>query len=468
MDLLITGGKVATPQGVVESADIAIRGEKIEAVGRGLAEAFPGTPTLDASGHLVMPGVIDVHVHLELPFCGTVSADDYRTGTRAGARGGVTSVIDFAIPPRHADGSTASLSEAVDTWMAKAQGKALIDYTFHVCVTRYHQHRQEMAAMVKRGFPTFKEFMIYEAEGWQSDDGAMFGTLEECRRLGAMLLVHAESSRLIDELQRRHASPDEKQRLGARLHALTRPNVNEEEAIGRACLWSRATGGKLYIVHLSSGEGAEVVWRHQHDGTPVIAETCPQYLVLDESMFERPDGHLYACCPQIKTPEDQVALWDALAEGTLSVVSTDTCTFTRQQKAMWQGDYTRIPMGLPGLETLLPLVYTEGVLAGRISLERAIEVLCEQPARIMGLWGRKGAIAPGFDADIAIIHPTHRMVVNPETMETNCDWSPYEGRHLAGFARTTISRGTVIVDNYKVRDGLEGRGQWLHRDPLSD
>jgi dihydropyrimidinase len=243
---------------------------------------------------------------------------------------------------------------------------------------------------------------------------------------------------------------------------MTRPNFIEAEAIQRAVQWSEATDGQLYIVHMSTGEGADIIRAAQARGVPVIAETCVQYLVLDDSVFDRPDGHLYACCPQLKKPQDSERLWKGLRTGEVSVISTDTCTFTREQKAMWEGDWTKIPMGMPGLETLMPLTYTHGVLANRLTLEEMSAKLSTNPAKIMGLYPRKGAIQIGADADIAIIHPTTRRTVSPSTLETNADWSPYEGWDLAGFARTTLSRGEVIVDDYKVV-GREGRGHWLPR-----
>src|SRR4029453_18265612 len=223
LDTIVKGGTVVTPGGTFVG-DVGIGGEKIAALGSSLDS--PGAKIIDASGHYVIPGVLDVHVHLELPFCGTVSADDYRTGTRAGARGGVTTVIDFAIPS-----AGGSLSEAADTWMKKAEGKSLIDYTFHICITRYQEHKDQIKGMGDRGFTTFKEFMIYESEGWQSDDRALFGTLEKMREYGSMLLVHAESSRVLDELISRYHTPELMQRYGARLHPMTRPNFVEWEAI---------------------------------------------------------------------------------------------------------------------------------------------------------------------------------------------------------------------------------------------
>ncbi|MDQ6886090.1 MAG: dihydropyrimidinase [Gemmatimonadota bacterium] len=458
-DRIIKGGMVVTPGGTY-TGDVGIAGEKIAALGVGL-DAAGGTKVMDAAGHYVIPGVLDVHVHLELPFCGTVSADDYRSGTRAGARGGVTTVIDFAIPY-----VGESLSQAADNWLKKAEGKSLIDYTFHVCITRWTEHKDQIAGMVERGFTTFKEFMIYESEGWQSDDRALYGTLEKMNELGTMLLVHAESARVLDELIARHHTPEMMKKYGARLHPMTRPNFVEAEAIQRAVHWCEATGGQLYIVHMSTGEGADIVRAAQARGVPVLAETCVQYLVLDDSVFGEEDGHLYACCPQLKTPKDVERLWQGLTGvprgGEVSVISTDTCTFTREQKAMWNGDWTKIPMGMPGLETLLPLTYTHGVQRGRLTIEEMCMKLSTNPARIMGLYPRKGAITIGADADIAIIHPTTNHRVEPAAMETNADWSPYEGWELAGFARTTLSRGEVIVDDYKVV-GREGRGVWLPR-----
>jgi dihydropyrimidinase len=452
-DTVIRGGRLVTPGGIVE-ADLGIQGERIAAVGNDLA----GTKTIDAAGHFVIPGVLDVHVHLALPFCGTTSADDYYTGTRAGARGGVTTLIDFAIPY---EGD--SLGDAADNWLKKAEGKSLIDYTFHICITRWDEHKDQIEGMVDRGFTTFKEFMIYESEGWQSDDRAMFGTLEKMRDLGAMLLVHAESSRVLDELIERHHTPELMAKYGARLHRMTRPNYIESEAIQRAVKWSEVTGGQLYIVHMSTAEGTEIIKDAKARGVPVLAETCVQYLVLDDSVFDREDGHLFACCPQLKKPADVVRLWEGLLDGDVSVVSTDTCTFSREQKAMWEGDWTKIPMGMPGLETLLPVLYTHGVLEGRIDIETMSRKLSTDPARIMGLYPRKGALQVGADADLAIIHPDLKLTVDPAEMETNADWSPFEGWELAGFARTTLSRGEVIVDDYRVV-GEAGRGKWLPRE----
>lgn len=453
-DLVIAGGTVVSPAGL-ERADVAVRGERIAAVGPNLAA--DSDRVLDAAGKYVIPGGLDVHVHLELPFCGTVSSDDWVTGTRAAARGGVTTVIDFAIPY-----GKESLDDAFHNWLGRAKPKACVDYAFHMAITDWDRHGPEMAAMVRRGCPTFKEFMIYAAEGWQSDDRALFNALESCKALGGMLLVHCESSRVLDELIARHHTPELMAKYGAQLHAMTRPNFIEAEAIQRVVTWAGATGGHLYVVHMSTGEGADIVKAAQARGVNVHAETCVQYLVLDDSVFAGPDGHLFACCPQVKKPKDAARLWQGLNDGEVSVVSTDTCTFSRAQKARWEGDWTKIPMGLPGLETLLPLVYTKGVLDDRLSLPRFVEKCCANPAKLMGLYPRKGVLAAGSDADIAVFDPAKRLTVDHAAMETGADWNPYQGWELAGFAEHTFVRGKQVVADYKCV-GEQGWGQWLPR-----
>ncbi len=457
-DTIIANGTVLSAEGQ-EQADVAIQGERVAAVAKGLAKTNTnGAAVIDATGKYVMPGGLDVHVHLELPFCGTVSSDDWNTGTRAAARGGVTTVIDFAIPY-----GQQSLEDAYHTWLGKAKPKACVDYCFHMAITNWDRHGPEMEKMVKMGCPTFKEFMIYAAEGWQSDDRAIFNALEQCKRLGGMLLIHAESARVLDELIARYHTPELMRQYGARLHSMTRPNFIEYEAIQRAITWSEITGGRLYIVHMSTAEGADIVKAAQARGADVYAETCAQYLVLDDSLFAQPEGHLYACCPQIKKKKDQDRLWKGLNGGEVCVVSTDTCTFTREQKAMWKGDWTKIPMGLPGLETLLPIVYTKGVLEDRLPLTRFVEKCCTNPAKIMGLYPKKGVLAAGSDADVVIMDPQKRITVDYQQMAGGADWNPYQGWSLAGFAETTFCRGKKIVENYKFV-GENGWGQWLPRE----
>jgi len=457
LDTVIRGGRIVSAAETTR-ADLGIHGERIVAIGSQLARTHgDGARIIDARGRYVLPGGVDAHVHLALPFCGTVSTDDYDSGTRAAACGGVTTVIDFAIPY-----GKETLQQAVDNWHARADGKACVDYSFHLAITDWQRQKKDVAKMIDRGIPTFKQFMIYAREGWQSDDAAIYEALETLRDLGGMLCVHAESSRVLDLLIERHHNRAEIKKHGVYLHTITRPHFIEVEAIERAIRWSKATGGRLFVVHMSTGEGADLVKRAQEEGVPVLAETCAQYLVLDESVFSGKDGHLYATCPQVKKPRDQKRLWAGLAAGEICSISTDSCTFNRKQKAMWKGDWTKIPMGMPGLETLLPIVYTHGVLKRRLTVNQFVEKCCTAPARIMGLYPRKGTLQVGSDADITIIHPTKKRKVDWRKMQTNCDWSPFQGWELAGFAEHAFCRGRQVVENYKFV-GRNGHGRFIPR-----
>ena len=457
LDTIIQGGRLVTASETTRT-DLGIRGGKIVALGLNLAQAGAnGARIIDAKGRYVIPGGVDVHVHLALPFCGTVSADDYDSGTRAAACGGVTCLIDFAIPY-----GKETLQQAVDNWQARAEGKACIDYSFHLASTNWERQRKDVKKRIAQGIPTFKQCMIYEKEGWQSDDAAMYGALETLRELGGMLCVHAESSRVIDMFVARHHNQAEMKKHGAYLHALTRPNVTEYEAIQRALTWAKETGGRLFIVHMSTGEGADLVKRAREEGVDVLAETCAQYLALDDRVFAGKDGHLFATCPQLKKLRDQKRLWEGLKGGEVCSVSTDTCTFNRKQKGMWRGDWTKIPMGMPGLETLLPVVYTQGVLKRRLTINEFVDKCCTAPAKIMGLYPRKGVLQVGSDADLAIIHPTKKRKVDWRKMQTNSDWSPFQGWQLAGFAEHTFCRGEQVVKDYKFV-GRNGFGEFIPR-----
>lgn len=459
LDTILEGGQVVSAKKTID-ADVGILDGKIAIVGKKLVKKYGAERVVDVSDRYVIPGGIDVHVHLALPFCGTTSADDYDSGTRAGACGGVTTLIDFAIPY-----GEESLQQALDNWMAKARGKACIDYSFHVAVTKWDKHQHELKSIMDQGIPTFKVFMIYQAQGWQTDDYAMFALLERLRELGGMMLVHAESSRVLDLLIDRHHNPEEMKKYGAYLHTMTRPNFIESEAIERVIRWTKETGGKTFVVHMSTKEGTDLIKQARKDGVDIVAETCAQYLVLDDSVFKKKDGHMYATCPQLKRPEDQKRLWKGLRDGDVVNVSTDTCTFTTEQKAMWEGDWTKIPMGMPGLETLLPIVYTHGVLKKQLTVNEFVDRCCTSPAKVMGLYPRKGVIEEGSDADVAVIHPKKTRKVDWKTMQTNCDWSPFQGWNLAGFAEHTFVRGQQVVEDYKFV-GQNGYGQFIPRGPF--
>ncbi len=457
LDTIIFGGTVVNADGR-RRADVGIRRQRIAAVDRELArQAGPRTRLIDARGKYVIPGAVDAHVHLELQSGDRVSSDDWSTGPRAAAHGGVTTLIDFATP---APG--ASLEEAVGKLRDLADGRPCIDYGCHVCITAWDRQGHELPRMVELGCPTFKVFMTYSRRGLMSDDRALYNALEACRRLGAMLLVHAESDAVLEELIARFHTPEMMRKHGARLHAMTRPNFIEAEAVQRILTWAQATRGRLYIVHLSTGEGAELLRAARTRGVQAFAETCPQYLVLDDSVFRRPDGHRYICSPQVKKKADTQRLWQGLRRGEISVVATDHCPFTAAQRDSWGGDWTNAPSGLPGTETLVPLLFTHGVLKKRITLSRLVALCCANPARLMGLYPAKGVIARGADADLCIIDPRHRIRVVPDRMETRADWSPYQNWLLAGFPEWTLCRGRVIVQDYRVLDAA-GWGRWIPR-----
>jgi len=451
-DLVIQGGRIASSQGTLR-ADVGIAGESIAAVGLGLE----GRETIDATGKLVLPGALDVHTHFQLPVGELVSVDDFASGSQAAALGGVTTFIDFAVPERGA-----SIVAAVEARRAQADPRVCVDYSLHPGITEWNAARQaEIAELVRGGMPTFKMFMAYRARGLQASDAELYAALREAGRQGAMIGVHAENEELIDFFQREAAA---RSGPGCYAHPVTRPPVTETEAVTRAIHLAEAAGGRLYIFHLSTGDGADLVEEAILRGVDVHAETCPHYLLLDDECFKQPDGHRFVTCPPLRKPADQQRLWEGLARASIEVLATDTCSFTSAQKAAGGGDYRKIPGGLPGIETLVPLVHTFGVRDGRFPLERMIDLLCETPARLFGLWPRKGVIAAGSDADLVIFDPGLEVVITPRNLATRCDYSPYDGTRVVGAPVTTLLRGTVIVRD-RTFVGRPGQGRFLRRDP---
>ncbi|MFH1144609.1 MAG: dihydropyrimidinase [Candidatus Eisenbacteria bacterium] len=451
-DLVIKGGRIASAAGLTRG-DLAIRGETIAALGADLE----GRETIDATGKLVLPGAIDVHTHFQLPFCGTVSADDFENGSRAAAMGGVTTFIDFAIQAK-----PASITEAIEARRAEADGKVCVDYGLHAALTEWNAAREaEIGPIIAAGIPTFKMFMIYKSQGWQSTDADLYCALREAAKHGGMVGVHAESDDLINLFQ---AEAEREGRRGAYTHALTRPSVTESEAVARAINIAEAAGGRLYIVHMSTGDSLNHVEEGILRGVDVHAETGPQYLLLDDELFKRADGHHFATCPPIRTPLDQERLWDGLANGSVEVLATDTCTFTSRQKAMWEGDYRKIPMGMPGIEVLLPLTYSKGVGEGRFDLARMLELLCETPARLFGMWPRKGTLSVGSDADVVLFDPELQVTISHKDLATHCDYNPFEGTRVTGWPVTTLVRGRPVVRDRRFV-GSAGYGRFVKREP---
>lgn len=454
LDMIVKKGTLVTATNSFQ-ADIGIRGEKVVTISKDIAPTA-NTMVVDATDMYVFPGAIDVHVHFQLPFSGTVSADDFENGTKAAAMGGVTTVIDFAIQQKGH-----SIMEAVEARRKEADGRVCIDYGLHAAITDWNPQTQaEIKQVIAYGIPTFKMFMIYKNEGWMADDGMLFQALEETKKFGGMIGVHAESVDILEMLIERYAQ--EKEKWGAYGHALSRPDYTESEAVQRAIKWAEVTGGRLYIVHMSAGESAQYVHDARERGVQVYAETCPQYLLLDDSVFKGENGHLYATCPQIKKKQDSARLWQGLVNGEIQVVATDTCTFDTQQKAMWKGDFRKIPFGLPGVETMFPLLYTEGVGKKRFSLNHLAKLVSTNPAKIFGMFPRKGTIAPGSDADLVVFDPKRKVTLHAKNLQTNCDWSPFEGWKLEGYPHITISRGTIVASDGKFV-GESSHGQFFKR-----
>jgi dihydropyrimidinase len=389
---------------------------------------------------------------------GTVSADDFANGAKSAACGGVTTFIDFAIQKK---GGT--LLEAIEQRRAQAEGAVAVDYSLHSVPTDWNEKtKKEVASVMNYGISTFKLFMVYRDEGLMSDDGALYEALEMSAKLGALICVHAESVNILDIYIKRYHTPELMAKFGAYCHALSRPHIVETEAINRALYISEATGGNLYIVHMSTGKGADLVKDSKAKELKVFAETIPYYLLLNDDLFKGKDGHLFATAPQLKKDFDNERLWQGLANGEISVVATDTCTFNRSQKGMWKGDFTKIPCGMPGIETLLPIMFTFGIEKSRFSVEKLVEIISTNPAKLMGLFPQKGSVSIGADADLVILNPNTRQKIDCASLQTNCDWNPYQGWETVGMPEYTILRGEVVAKKGKFV-GKTGWGKFVNQ-----
>jgi dihydropyrimidinase len=453
MDLIVKSGKAVLPDRIVK-ADIGISAGKIVAIKNKLTGR--SAETIDASGMLVLPGVIDAHVHFQLQAGKHLTCENFESGTRAAACGGVTTVIDFAIQEKGK-----SLLQAIEDRRKIAGPQAAIDYALHAVPTDWNETtRREITEIARAGVTTFKMYMVYE--GLQAGDKALFECLEETAKAGAMVTAHAESAEILAMMIERYHTESEMKKHGAYCHALSRPDFVEAEAISRAVTWAKATNGRLYIVHLSSAAGLKIIRQARKEGAKVFAETCPHYLYFDDDIFRQNDGYLYATCPQVKKKLDREHLWDGIKRGDIQIVATDNCAFNLAQKSSWDGDFTKIPYGLPGVETLLPIIYTIGVKKNKITLRKMVELIISNPAKLMGLYPQKGVIKSGSDADLVLIDPHKRTTISYSNIHSNCDWSPYEGLKLYGVPSMTISRGRIVAANGKFA-GQAGWGKFVPR-----
>lgn len=453
MRTLIKNGTVVNADSSTR-ADVLVDGETIATIGTDL-DANPDR-TIDAAGKWVIPGGIDVHTHMELPFGGTFAKDTFETGTRAAAFGGTTTIIDFAVQPRGG-----SLREGLDTWHAKAEGHACIDYGFHMIVSDVRDEiLAEMDTLVDEGVTTFKLFTAYPGV-FLSDDGSILRAMQQTARNGGMILMHAENGMAIDVVANQNA---EAGNTDPYYHGVSRSPVLEADATNRVIRLAQVAGVPVYIVHLSSRHALNEVRRARDEGLPAFAETCPQYLFLSlDDMKNGFEGAKFVCSPPLRPADHQEDLWQGLVRDDLQVVSTDHCPFDfHGQKDLGRGDFRKIPNGLPGVEDRVDLLHHGGPAAGRMSPNRWVELISTAPARMFGLT-TKGAVAAGLDADILVYDPNRKRTISAATHHMDVDYSCYEGREITGGSDVVLSRGKIIVDGDEWL-GAAGDGRYLPRE----
>ena len=454
---LIQGGTVVTAIDTY-AADVAIEGESIVGI---FAPGYapPGTydVTIDARGKFIFPGGIDVHTHLDMPFGGTTSSDDFETGTLAAAYGGTTSIVDFAIQKKGE-----ALRTGLDTWHGKAEGKAAVDYGFHLIMTDVNESTAaEMQNAVDEGVTSFKLFMAYPGV-LMVDDGQIFRAMQRAGEIGGLICMHAENGIPIDILV---AQAIAKGHTAPKYHAITRPEIMEAEGTHRAICLAEMAGSPVYIVHLSAERALTEVVEARDRGLPAFAETCPQYLFLSDEDLDRPDfeGAKFVCTPPLRPKSMQADLWRGLRTHDLQVVSTDHCPFCMKgQKDLGTGSFAKIPNGMPGVETRLYLLWDGGVRAGKISMNRFVEITSTAPAKIFGLYPKKGTIAIGADADLVVWDPNKKHVLSQKTLHMRVDYSPFEGQEVTGAPSHVLSRGKVVVENFSYK-GKKGDGRFVKR-----
>jgi dihydropyrimidinase len=453
MRTLIKNGTVVNADGSTQ-ADVLVDGETIAEVGSDLEASVDHT--IDASGKYVIPGAIDVHTHMELPFGGTFAKDTFETGTRAAAFGGTTSIIDFAVQSR---GS--SLRDGLDEWHRKAEGNATVDYGFHMIMSDVNdQTLAEMDQLVSEGVTDFKLFTAYPGVFF-SDDGAIFRAMQQTAKNGGLIMMHAENGLAIDVVAEQAV---EAGKTDPYYHGVVRYPIFEGEATNRVIRLAEAAGVPVYIVHLSARDALDEVRAARARGAMAFAETCPQYLFLSlDDMGNGFEGAKYVCSPPLRPADHQDDLWKGLVANDLQLVATDHCPFDfHDQKQLGQGDFRKVPNGLPGVEDRVDLMHDGGVVAGRLTKERWVEIISAAPARMFGLAGRKGVVAPGADADLVVYDPNRRRTISADSHHMDVDYSCYEGREVQGGSDVVLSRGRIVVANGEWK-GEKGWGRFLKR-----
>ena len=457
MSILIKNGRVVTASETY-IADVYTEDEKIVAIGKDLV--YQADKVIDATGKLVFPGGIDPHVHLDMPFMGTYSSDDYETGTRAALHGGTTMIIDFILQTQ---GDT--LHNALKIWQSKSQGKAIGDYSYHMAVTDFNDDvANEVVEMIEEeGITSFKTFMAYKG-ALMIDDGQMVQLMKVVKKYGGLVTVHATNGDMIDSLIAKNKA---KGNMSPIYHYLSQPEVTESEASGRFADMLEYTGCPGYIVHMTCEGALNAVRKATQRNQKIFVETCPQYLILDASLYENDfEGAKWVMSPPLREKKDQTALWSGINQGLIQVVGTDHCPFMWDQKLMGKDDFSKIPNGHPAIEHRMELLYSEGVDKGKISLTKYVELSSTNAAKIFGMYPRKGTIAIGSDADIVIFDPKKEHTISVETHHMNCDYSGYEGKKVTGKTETVILRGQVAIENEECLLKA-GHGQFIKRGKTS-
>ncbi len=457
MSILIKNGRIVTATDDY-IADLFIEGESIVAIGQDLN--FPADNIIDASGKLVMPGGIDPHVHLDMPFMGTYSSDNYETGTRAALYGGTTTVIDFILQKQ---GN--SLRSALDEWSGRASGNAVGDYSFHMAVTDFNENtKSEIKNMIEEeGITSFKTFMAYKG-ALMIDDRQMIGLMEEVKKHGGLINVHATNGDMIDYLVQKNR---EEGKLSPLYHYLSQPEITEAEASERFVDMASYTGCPGYIVHLTCEGALNAVRNATKRNQKVFVETCIQYLILDASLYEQNfEGAKWVMSPPLREKKDQQTLWAGINQGLVQVVATDHCPFMWEQKLMGKDDFSKIPNGHPAVENRMELLFSEGVVKNKITLNKFVEVSSTNAAKIFGMFPKKGTIAIGSDADIVIMDPKEMHQLSAATHHMNVDYSGYEGWNITGKVKTVLLRGKVAIDNNQCHVE-KGYGQFIKRNKVT-
>ena len=456
MSIIIRNGRIITATDDYV-ADILVEGETVKAIGTHLnAKA---DKEIDAGGKLVFPGGIDPHVHLDMPFMGTFSSDNYETGTRAALFGGTTMVIDFILQKQGH-----SLRSALEEWQGRSNGNCVGDYSFHMAVTDFNEDtRKEVEEMIgKEGITSFKTFMAYKG-ALMIDDRQMVGLMQEVKKHGGLINVHATNGDMIDYLIAKHRSEG---KLSPLYHYLSQPEVTEAEASGRFADMANYTGCPGYIVHLTCEGALNAVRNATKRNQKLFVETCIQYLILDASQYEKEDGAKWVMSPPLREKKDQATLWAGINQGLVQVVATDHCPFKWEQKLMGKDDFSRIPNGHPAIENRMELLYSEGVNKGKITLNKYVEVACTNPAKIFGMFPRKGTIAVGSDADIMIFDPNEKHKLSAKTHHMNVDYSGYEGWEITGKVKIVLLRGKIAIENNHCHID-KGYGKFIKRNKVS-